>query len=323
MNNLAIPQLYCPFISELNPFAEAVKQHTDQWVQNFSLLSSESEIKKYHSDNYSYFTARFYPYADYKRLCVTNDIFTLLFIIDDQIDSPFGNNTLEKETALRNFIERFLKIINQKTELNEPEENPLFTALKDVWERLAKISSSQWLLSFAKEIEYIFIAAIWEHENSSGKQLPKIKDYLEKRRYIGAANIAVALIEPIEQIYLPKFVKQHDTVKELDKLACNAICISNDLFSLSKEQILGDEHNLPSIIKSEYKTSWEEAILITAEIYNEEIKNFIILSEQLPFFSSETDEILKQYINKLKLQIAGNFIWSEFETERYQFVYTN
>ena len=142
---------------------------------------------------------------------------------------------LEKETILKNFIERFLKIINQKTELNGPEENSFFIALKDVWERLAKISVSQWLLSFVKEIEFIFIVAIWEHENSLRKQLPGIKDYLEKRRFNEAANIAVKFIEPIEQIYLPEFVRQHDTIKELDKLACNAICISIDLFSLSKK----------------------------------------------------------------------------------------
>jgi hypothetical protein len=322
MKNLMIPRLYCPFDSEINPHVEALKKSSDQWVINFELFSKEG-IVKYHSDNYSYFTARFYPRTDYHRLSVANDLITLLFMVDDLIDSPFIQSRLEKETALRKFIERFLVIIKQKEEPGFIDENPIFSALKDVWTRLTAISDAGWLASFVKEIESVFAAAVLEYQNSESKKLPPTETYLEKRRYMGAANITLSLIQPIEKVYLPDFVTLNDKVQELEKAACNAICISNDLFSLSKEQMLGDEHNLPSIIKNEKNITLEEAILLTAEIHDAEVKKFIALSGELPFFDEEINSKLKYYVNILELQMAGNFVWSEFETERYLFVYSD
>jgi hypothetical protein len=200
MKNLMIPRLYCPFNSEINPHVEALKKSSDQWAINFELFSKEG-IVKYHSDNYSYFTARFYPRTDYHRLSVANDLITLLFMVDDLIDSPFIQSRLEKETALRKFIERFLVIIKQKEEPGFIDENPIFSALKDVWTRLTAIADAGWLASFVKEIERVFAAAVLEYQNSESKKLPTTETYLEKRRYMGAANITLSLIQPIEKVY--------------------------------------------------------------------------------------------------------------------------
>jgi hypothetical protein len=320
MKKLTIPRLYCPFVSMLNSHVETLKQNTDQWVSDFELYSQE-EIGNYFESNYSYFTSRFYPKADYDRLRIANDLIILLFMMDDQIDSPAMNSHLDKESELKQFIARVLEIISQKSPSDKEDEIPIFKALKDVWSRLAAISSDEWLSSFAKEIEYVFTAAVWERQNSANKKLPEIQAYLERRRYMGAANITLALIEPVEKIYLPEFIKQNSEFQELGKVACNAICIANDLFSLRKEQMLGDEHNLPSIIKNELGFTWEEAILHTAEIHDTEVQKFIAVSKQLPSFDKQTDETLHRYIEILELQMAGNLIWSESETQRYQFAY--
>lgn len=320
MKNLTIPRLYCPFISLLNPNVEKLKQDVDQWVSDFQLYSQE-EIGNYRESNYSNFTSRFYPKADYDQLRIANDLIILLFMMDDQIDSPEINCHLDKESELKYFIERVLEIITQQNLFDKKDEMPIFYALKNVWNRLATISSDEWLSSFVKEIEYVFSAAVWERQNSANKKLPDIQTYLERRRYMGAANITLALIEPIEKVYLPEFAKQNTAVQELGKAACNAICIANDLFSLSKEQMLGDEHNLPSVIKNELGFTWEEAILHTAEIHDIELQKFLAISEQLPSFDKQTDKTLQRYINILEHQIAGNLIWSESETQRYQFAY--
>ncbi|MDQ0592101.1 hypothetical protein QFZ37_000470 [Chryseobacterium ginsenosidimutans] len=323
MKNLTIPRLYCPFSSVLNPHTDAVKQHTDQWVIKFGLCFKE-DFERYNANNYSAFTARFYPNADYDQLCIASDLVALLFIVDDHIDSQFAESAVEKEFALRQFIEKFMTVINPKIELQTTQqfENPVFIALADVWSRLICISRDEWIRSFVKEIEYIFAAAIWEYQNSF-KQLPGVEEYLEKRRYAGAANVSLALIQPIEKNYLPEFAKNHVIIQKLSEAACNAICISNDLFSLSKEQLSGDKHNLPSIIKNEQNVTWEEAVLLTAEIHDTEVNKFIALSKELPSFDEETDQILKRYTNILELQMAGNIAWSESETARYPFTYAS
>lgn len=322
MQNIAIPRLLCPFTSRINSHVYAVKEHTDQWVLEFGLCSEE-ELEKYHAENYSAFTSRFYPDADYEHLCIANDLIALLFIIDDRTDAQFSKTTIESEDALNQFIGKIIAIANQNMTLQEAkqERNPVFHAFADVWQRLFCATRDLWINSFAKEIEAIFMAAVWEYRNSF-KQLPKVEEYLQKRMYIGAANIAVALIEPMEKIYLAESVKQHEFVQELGKLACNVICISNDLFSLNKEQISGDQHNLPSILKNEKGITLEEAMSLTAEIHDEEVNKFIALAKQLPSFDEDTNGILKRYVNVLELQMAGNVVWSESETSRYPFTYT-
>lgn len=320
MKNLIIPRLYCPFPSKLNPHVEQIKKHTDEWVIKFGLCN---DMKNYYSDNYSYFTGRLYPNAPYDRLCIVNDFFTLLFFIDDKLDSPLAKTAIEKEITVKEFVKRIMAVIKQEKALEQKENNPIFAALEDVWRRLADRSDNVWLASFVKEIEYILEAALWEYKNSAGKEMPTIEEYLEKRRYAGAANIAISMIDFLEEKHLPAFLKEHTIVQGLEKTACNIICISNDLFSLSKEDLFGDVHNLPSIIINERKITSEQAVLLTAEIHDATVHQFINLTQNLPSFDIETDEILLNYINILKTQIAGNVAWSELDTKRYKFGYSN
>jgi hypothetical protein len=321
MNTIVIPRLYCPFVSAINPYATMAKKHTDQWVARFGLFAGKS-FEKNRDDNYSGLAARFYPTAGYEQLCIAMDLYELLFALDDQLDNQLEKAALiQKEESLLYFMKEVTAITNGEKTYTEKSGQPVLAALSDVWQRLKKISSETALSLFAKSLEELFAAALWEFRNANSGELPTLEQYLRLRQYLGAARVATDLIELVEQIHLPVPITQHASVQAITEACCNVICIANDLFSLSKELAHGDEHNLVSVLKNERGITMDEAILQAVDIHNKEVEKFEFLQKQLPLFNATTDKMLRQYVHILSMQIAGNITWSESETKRYSFVY--
>lgn len=320
METITIPKLYCPFSSEINPNVEKVKEHTDQWVLKFNLRENE-HLENYYNENYSYLTSRFYPKADYPELCIANDFITLLFFIDDRLEDPFGESNEDKELAVKGFIKKLMMIVRQEISLEEREDNLIFEALKDIWKRVLLLKNDVWASEFINEINNLFDAVIWESENITQKRIPETEEYLGKRRFLAAANIAHVFIAQIEKIHLPISVKENSIIQEINELAGTIIGISNDLFSLSKEQISGHTHNIAPILMFEKNIELKEAILLSVEIHNKKVEEFMLLCDRLPRFETDIEESVQRYTGLLKTQLAGNLTWSVSETSRYDFIY--
>ncbi len=319
---MAIPQLYYPFESQLNPNVLKVKEHNDNWVIRLK-LKDINHLEEYYEENYTYLMARFYPNAGYEKLCIATDFIALLFLIDDQLDNPAQKNDIHKELAIKGFVERLMKIVKQEVSIYESEDHPILNALKDIWKRLILVAEEKCLISFVHEINNLFDVAIWESENLTQNRIPKSEEYIEKRRYLSAANIANNLIEFLEEITLPVYLKNDPVIQELNKLSEIVIGISNDLFSLNKERMFDHTHNLVAILEHEKELDLEKSICLAAEIHDSSVKKFIELSQHLPVCSEEESEELKRYIKALELQMIGNLEWSLNDTKRYQFTYQN
>lgn len=321
MNAIVIPRLYCPFASTKNPYADEAKQHTDQWVVQFGLFTGK-HFEKYRDDNYVGLAARFYPTANHMQLCIAMDMYALLFAIDDQLDNQFEKATLiQKEESLLHFMDAVTAITKAGKIYMPANGQPVLVALSDIWQRLTRIGDETALAVFAKSLEELFAAALWEFRNAHNSRLPRVEQYLQLRQYLGAARVATDLIELVEQIHLPLPVIQHASVQAITEACCNTICISNDLFSLSKELGHGDEHNLVLVLKNERGITLNEAIFLAVDIHNKEVRKFESLCERLPSFDEKADRAVQQYVHILSMQIAGNMAWSESETKRYLFTY--
>jgi len=321
MTEIVIPRLYCPFVSAINQHAKVAKQHTDQWVVQFGLFKG-AHFKKYQDDNYGGLAARFYPTADIEQLCIAMDFYALLFAIDDQLDNQLEKATLiQKEESLLHFMNAVTSITKEKKTYTPESDSPLLAALSDLWHRLTQKNHKEALAVFAKSLEDLFAAALWEFQNADNNRLPGLEQYLQLRQYLGAARVATDLITLVEQIHLPMQVMQHNAVQAITEACCNIICIANDLFSLKKELGHGDEHNLVLVLKNERAITLEKAIIQAVDIHNAETEKFASLCAQLPLFDERTDKELQRYVYVLSMQVAGNVVWSESETKRYPFAY--
>ena len=152
---------------------------------------------------------------------------------------------------------------------------------------------------------------------------PELKDYLEYRQYIGAANVATDCIEMIDKINLPDEVWEHPVLVELTELCRNTVCWANDLFSLAKERERGEYHNLVSILAHEKRISMQRAIAGTIDIHDRQVRRFIRLTAQLPMYDERTNTEIIRYVEGLRAIMRANIDWSNFETSRYHYRYAD
>lgn len=321
MQTVYIPDLYCPIESKINPLVDIARVHTSEWIKQFGLHEGRA-YDKFVGDNFSTMTARFYPTADQLRLNLANDINSLLFVVDDAMDNQTVKADLIKTRHnYTTFVEKCMFILTEADLYIPLEEGKgVFAALNDVWKRLRAISSPEWQSNFVKSIQLMFDAGTWEFENVQAGKLPTVAEFYKKRPFLGAAHISTDLISVIENIDLPDKIINHPSIVDVVNLCRNIVCLANDLFSLSKELIHGDEHNMVIIIMKEMNISLEDAILKTVNIHNSDMTKFIFLTRELPSFE-KYDASLRHYVSTLGAILKGNVDWSSTETSRYSFIY--
>ncbi|XXT17530.1 hypothetical protein WME94_45610 [Sorangium sp. So ce429] len=321
MQMVTVPQLYCPFPSRINPRVEEIDRHTTDWLREFELLRTEQMHEKFRRYKFAWMTARVYPDADYDLLCAANDLYTWLFILDDQLDHLTPETAKIREKAsLQEAISNFVDILRYDRTVPRGTD-AILASLSDFWARMKPMSRPSWQCQFILGLRATFEAAIWEAGNARKGRHPFATQYMQMRPWFAGANIGTDMIEVAAKVHLPVYVLQHEHFVRLVDLSRRAVCWANDLFSLSKEVAHGDEHNLVLVLKQERGTTLEEAIQETAQIHDAEIRLFEELRGRLPSFGDEIDADVARYVDALGIMIRGFMDWSIYDTARYQFVY--
>lgn len=324
MASIILPKrLYCPFPSRINSHVIAAEQHTIHWIRKFRLLHSEEQLQHYRRQGYAYMVARMFPNAGEETLFAYSDLNTLLFLVDDYLDQQDamvsgGHDSISVEKFSKHFV-----AILEEPAIGHNSQEPVFAALADLWERLRRLGSPGWLSKYKKSLWRIFQAALWQHRNIETGVWPSLNDYMSRRQYIGAANVATDCIEMIDNICLPEAVWEHPILIELTELCRNTVCWANDLFSHSKEQEMGEYHNLISILAHEKKISSAKAIAKTIEIHDQQVRRFIRLTAVLPIFEEAVNLEIIRYVEGLKSIMRANIDWSNHETSRYNYLYAD
>jgi hypothetical protein len=322
MKKITLPcRLHSPFIPAINSFAVQTEAKTCQWLRRFGLLKNEEQVEYYRLQGFAYMVGRMFPHTDEKRLAVLTDLNTLLFILDDQFDHTSDH---QKQDMPANRLKlAFLRVLRFPDNL--PSQEPIFLALSDIARRLRKLGKKGWAEQFIQSVADIFEAAEWQETNVAKGLLPPVREYTEKRRYLGAANVATISIPFAESLYLPDYVLNHPGVNELTRLCENTVCWANDLFSLSKEIGHGDGYNMVTMLQNERSINQDEAIEQTIALHDEEVKRFISIAGDLSALKGLRPEHMKDiqsYVDGLTAIMRGNIDWSDNETTRYEYQYS-
>lgn len=322
MQLFKIPHLYCPFPSHINfELEKQLAEHTEKWLVNFHLLE-ESSLLHYQQQNFASMIVRSYPYGSFRELCAWCDLNTLLFIIDDQLDEEF---IIADQQGLINYGESFILLL-EKGILDDSGKGhqKVLLALEDFWNRIRKYSSLRWQEIFIQNIRDMFSAGLWQFQHIVNGEKPTLKAYYQLRQYLGAAHLASDSLEVTGNIHMPDEVYKDEAIKNLTISARNAICFSNDLFSLGKEISQsegGAEFNIVSILQNERGISMDEAIITSAQLHDREVLNFIEQSNSVRAYGHVTDNAIKKYISGLEYLMRGNIDWSTEATTRYPHIY--
>lgn len=323
METVILPErLFVPFQSLINCNVAVADQHVKDWLLRFKLVKTQRQLDHYRSQGFAWMVARMFPNADVKILCAFTDLNTLLFLLDDYLDHAGKDEGNEKDKDFKtvsNLINTFVSILDPIPP--QVPDDPIFLAMVELWGRITRLSSRAWQKNFRVSVRQIFEAAIWQHTNVMNGIRPSVKDYMNRRQYLGAANIATDTISVADNIRLPVPLYQHPLIVKLTEIARNVVCWANDLFSLSKEVDHGDYHNLVVLLENQYKVSREQAIGKAIQIHDRQVKQFIHLSKKLPFSDPHTKQEVVRYISGLENIMKANIDWSDYETSRYVYSY--
>lgn len=312
MNQINMPEFYCPFPSAVNRHAEAVNQHTLAWVQRFNLVPNDVDFNRLIASKFGWLAARAYPNAPLEELGIVSDWNTWLFIRDDQCDeSGIGKDP----TLLAGLHDNLLEILTgRKPGRQDP---PLAHALHDLCERLLRKASNAWMCRFIHSVIEYFESSVWEARNRADKVTPDPETYITMRPYTGGLYTDIELIDLTESIHLPLHVRKHVTVQRLALMANNVVCWSNDIISFAKEVQHNDVHNLVVTLRQHHRLTLQESINRAAELTNAEVRAFMALQEELPAFGPAIDADLKRFVAVLRSWMRGNLDWASV-SGRYQ-----
>lgn len=312
MEQLHLPQIFCPFPANISRYVDEVNAHNVYWVQKYDLAPTPALLAAYRKAKFPWFVSRIYHDADYIELCLVCDFCTWLFLVDD---------LMEKIAADREEHARLIMDLLCVLERNEVsmlgDYVPLAASLKDIWDRLQALSTPSWQRSFIADMQDLFEATEWEVSNRVLDHPPGIADYIKMRPYTSAMFPCIDLIEIVGQSWLSEGLRRQDLVQKLVLTCIEAVCWVNDLVSFNKEQCINEPHNLVLLLQTEHHLSPYDAIREVTEVCNETIRHFIYLETKLLASVKGSDEHLRHFTTGLRSWIRGNLDWCILDTERY------
>ncbi|WP_374086560.1 hypothetical protein [Methylomicrobium lacus] len=304
------PRLDCPFPSAINPHADAVNNHTLNWVKQFDLVVDEKNFRRLQKSKFGRLAARAYPNAPLEELKLVSDWNTWLFIRDDQCDeSGLGKDPIRLSGVHAELLEILLGRAPEKY------DSALAHALYDIRSRLLRKASSAWMSRFVYSVIEYFESSVWEAINRADHKIPDTETYILMRPYTGGLYTDIELIDITEDIYLPLHVRKNEVIQRLSLMANNVVCWSNDIISHAKESKYHDVHNLVATLQPA-QPSLQHAIDLAAEMTRAEIDAFVELEKQIPAFSAEIDGDVQRYVAILRSWMRGNLDWA-YESSRY------
>lgn len=313
MESITLPELYCPFASEISAHADAVHRRTVDWALGVGLVEVGPAYKVFLRTNIGRLAGHYHPHSRMEDLQLVSDLYAWMFLRDDLCDETEIGASPEMLAA---WNQRSLDILDSR-EAGRGDE-PFEIALKNLRDRLLdRAPSSVWMRRFVRSVKEHFDSGIWEASNRVNGEVPDLETYVRMLPATGGLLLDSNLIEITNDMHLPSGVIEHPVVKALTIASCNVVIWSNDLFSLEKEIKSGDLHNLVFVLQGEYGLSIQEAVQRVAEMHDSEVALFMDLEGSLPSFGTKVDINLERYVSTLRSRMRGNLDWSN-ETARYR-----
>lgn len=321
---ITLPSFFCPFPPAVSPYAEAVHQHTLEWVRRYALIKDERTFEHLRSSKFGWLAARAHPNAPLEGITIASDWFTWLFLMDDECDESGIGKRPERLAVLQG---QFLGVLSggQPETPLDPESHdvrkridvPLLHALVDLRDRMEARMPRAWRARFVHSVVEYFESSTWEAENRARGIWPDAATYIWVRPYTGALYTDIELIDLTEGVTLPLAVRKHPLMQRLMLITNNVVCWSNDIFSVQKEHAHHDMHNLVLILQRHGGLSLQGAVDRVAELTDAQVRRFIALEALLPSFGGSLDADVRRFVGVLRAWMRGNLDWS-YESGRYR-----
>jgi hypothetical protein len=305
-----IPDIYCPFPSQISPYVEEVQMHSLWWVKHFRLVQREVAYRRFTTARFAWLASRVHPLAGLYELSLACDWFVCLFLFDDQFDESELGGQPER---MQPILDHLLAVISKPSVM---PQGPIAEALADFWQRALSYTPEHWQKRFVYNLASYFDACRWEADNRVGERVPEVDIYMEKRWESGGMGVVFDLIDIAQHVDLPASVYGCEALQTLRRTAGNVVCWANDVYSLHKEIAHGEPNNLVLALQHAHRCNLQEAVNRACAMIADEVHLYMQTERDLPSFSLKTDQDIQCYLMDLRSWMRGNLDWS-CETSRY------
>ncbi|MEQ1572212.1 MAG: terpene synthase family protein [Myxococcota bacterium] len=297
-------ELVCPFPTTCHPTVQALHESTCRWAARVHPEAGNVDQR------FTWLSAQMVPAAERVLAELLADFTSWLFWHDDMCDEgPLSANPVE----LRRALDQELLILQGGP---ARPDLPLERALHDLRARFVQLSPDpSWMVRFVADMADYFDGCVWEAENRSDGRVPRLSEYVPARRSVGAIWVYLGFIELTLHTSMPLAMRRNSECLLVRQLACDVVAWHNDLFSLRKEEALGDVHNITTIVMREYGLQKPDAARFVVARSNAAIYEIQALLSRMDL-PLRADAYFRRFSEALKVFIRGAADWAA-KTSRY------
>ena len=291
-----------PFPARESEYGEEAGARNLAWALRHGLVI-ESDHSRYFAASIPLLMSRWLPDASLDGLVLGIDALSFAFLLDDQFDSPLGNDPgrVASECAI------LTSVLDGRGGENA---NPLSRAFSDIWTRETVNRSAPWIARAAIHWRWFFEACVEEATNRATGATQTVEGYLRLRRKSGVVYMMIDLIEASYSFETTSDDRAIGHTQNLLRLACDIVGTLNDLYSLDKEVTRGDPHNLVLVLERQNATTRAAAIDHSVALVLCWSEQFLEQAKTLP----DNPPALRRLINSVAIAIGGFHRWQARST---------
>ncbi|MFE3579279.1 terpene synthase family protein [Streptomyces vinaceus] len=318
VSGFTLPSIYMPIAPRSSPHTERAAAELDAWLVRSGLGSSSTARQWVTREEHVRLAALTMPDASAQTLPVIAQWYSWLFAFDDLFDLSEIGRDRRRSSAL---IEGAVGVLPADGGAGAcAPASPVEWGLADLWRRTATGMPPTWRERFTGHLRAYLRSYTLEIDNRlDGIRTGDIVGYLDMRRDAGATRTVFDLIEFAQGIEVPAPAHGSAVYQGMLLAAVDTVCITNDIFSYSKERQAGEESNVLYIAERFLGCTPQRAVEFVNDLQTTRMKSFERLQQRLgqvhdlcPRHRHETEA----GVSGLRSWIRGNLDWSR-TTRRY------
>ncbi|MQY13528.1 Pentalenene synthase [Streptomyces sp. RB5] len=318
---MEIPALWCPVEHRLHPEAEGADDRLFLWARKFDLIRSDAAADRFYNAGYGYFCAATYPRA--RRLDLMSEWNAYNWILDDLLDEGHADTTHEDRIRICREV-----LAQMPPDMNAPRPtSPLTAAAADLWERSARPMSVAWRKRYVAHYADWVGQSMLQHVPDEPRDAASLYTHLRRRRIHSGCELSFDLIETGNLSEVPEEITSVDAYEAVRASASDAICWTNDVYSIRKETARGSYDHLVPFLLDQQSTDWPGALASASAMIETATRDYLAACRDLralrPLFGmpDEAWSRVEDSMNDLGLWIAGSLHWHRW-SPRYSVVET-
>ncbi|MFD8998631.1 terpene synthase family protein [Streptomyces abikoensis] len=316
-----VPRYEIPFPVVLNPHHEYAEKAAVQWAHEYGLDRTPAAVQRLTDMQCGMFSALWCPRLDREGAVILAKWIIWLFLWDDIFDDgPLGRDPIAFRAAL-------VQVDRALTEPPGPPDDsftlPLARALADIWRELHARAPESVRRRFPVSVRIYLRAMSDETRNRAAEAIPDLNSYLRLRRVNGATRCSIDMLEGLQGVDVPDSLR-HGLYGELRAFASELWLWSNDTFTVRKDLLYRNPHNLVLVLREARGLSLQDAAHQAAHMVEQRMRDFVRVAERLQELvdlpedpHSRAKEPVLRGVRMLKEGTSGYFRWQE-TTLRYR-----